>query len=248
MQIPALVAAGYDVRCLRVPAGNREGWPGLTRAAAALLRGDVPSIVAAGGATVVAESFFAPLALMLAAEAPELVNRLVLVNPAVGAGSSDGSDAAANTAAAFAAAAGAAGAAAVSAATGSPQKNPIPTVPTATLASVAEAAAGLGLLEMAPGAMYDLALELAGALAVERTRVGGGEGVSGAKSSGLKLPGDGLPASAAAWRLSLWRAARLPDRYLHGRGVHSPTSHPNLPRLRHWNPTTCPPKLILTRV
>ena len=55
-------------------------------------------------------------------------------------------------------------------------------------------------------------MELAGALAVERTRVGGGEGVSGAKSSGLKLPGDGLPAAAAAWRLSLWRAARLPDR------------------------------------
>ena len=197
LQVPALIAAGYDVRCLKVPVGNREGWPGLTRAAAVLLRADLPSVAAAGGATVVAESFFAPLALMLAAEAPELVSRLVLINPAVNSGSSDAAGTDTSSAS-------------------SSQRSAMPDVPLATLASAAEAVAGLGLLELAPGAVYDAALQVAAALAVETTRVGGGAGARGVHASGMVMPGDGLPPAAAAWRLSLWRAARLPDRYLHG--------------------------------
>jgi uncharacterized protein (DUF934 family) len=39
-------------RYVTVPAGNREGWPGLTRAAGALLRDDVPSIIAVGLCTL----------------------------------------------------------------------------------------------------------------------------------------------------------------------------------------------------
>ena len=81
------------------------------------------------------------------------------------------------------------------------------------LAAAAEVAAGLGLLEMAPAPLYEAGKDIAASLAVDRARVAGGAGYKDVKAAGHALPAD-VPPAAAAWRLSLWRAARLPDRYL----------------------------------
>lgn len=80
-QIPAIVKAGYDLRCVHIPASDRSSWPQLVAAVQPLVQRAAEG--AAGlPVTVLADSFFAPLALRLALAAPELVSRLVLVNPA----------------------------------------------------------------------------------------------------------------------------------------------------------------------
>eukprot|EP00854_Cymbomonas_tetramitiformis_P001004 gene1004-1528_t len=94
-QLEALLAEGFDVRSVCIPHGNRSDWAALAAGALPLIQDAVSEIrhaMEAAGATterdaeevhvtLVAESFFAPLGLTLAAEAPTLITSLVLINP-----------------------------------------------------------------------------------------------------------------------------------------------------------------------
>ncbi|EFJ42301.1 hypothetical protein VOLCADRAFT_107348 [Volvox carteri f. nagariensis] len=92
-QIPALHGLGYDVWCLYMPPDDRSDWEQLTTQLTLLLRQLLTHWQAAATAarqvatpriTIVAESFGCCLALRLVASGagPELLDRLVLVNPA----------------------------------------------------------------------------------------------------------------------------------------------------------------------
>ncbi|EIE26428.1 alpha/beta-hydrolase [Coccomyxa subellipsoidea C-169] len=80
-QLPGLTAAGFDVRCLYIPPSDRSDWNELTRQVVALL----PLLIFSTftrQVTLVAESYGGCLGLRVAVAAPELIQRLVLVNPA----------------------------------------------------------------------------------------------------------------------------------------------------------------------
>ncbi|KAK9823578.1 hypothetical protein WJX72_003968 [[Myrmecia] bisecta] len=82
-QLPGLIAAGFDVRCLYIAMTNRSSWEQLLAEVLPLLR----TLVADRPAnqrrvTLVGESFGGCLALRLAIAAPQLLERMVLVNPA----------------------------------------------------------------------------------------------------------------------------------------------------------------------
>ncbi|GLC71454.1 hypothetical protein PLESTF_001117600 [Pleodorina starrii] len=104
-QVPGLNSLSYDVWCLYLPPDDRSDWEQLTTQLTLLLRqllqqwrAEHPAAAAAGGAgaaasqriTIVAESFGCCLALRLAASGagPELLDRLVLLNPATSFNSS----------------------------------------------------------------------------------------------------------------------------------------------------------------
>lgn len=76
-QIPAL-HAHFEVRCLALPRDDRSDWPQLAEQTIALIA------AAAAGRRIYlcGESFGACLALQVVAQAPALVDRLILVNPA----------------------------------------------------------------------------------------------------------------------------------------------------------------------
>lgn len=85
-QLPGLMALGFEVQALSIPLEDRSDWAALTAGAAAALRTALDARARPGRsrprAFIIAESFGGCLALRLAASAPELVARLVLVNPA----------------------------------------------------------------------------------------------------------------------------------------------------------------------
>ncbi|BDA40991.1 probable acyltransferase-like protein At1g54570, chloroplastic [Coccomyxa sp. Obi] len=83
-QLPGLTAAGFDVRCLYIPRSNRSDWDDLTREVVRLLRQLVNESSVTYQVTLVAESYGGCLGLRVAAAAPDLIQRLVLVNPATG--------------------------------------------------------------------------------------------------------------------------------------------------------------------
>ncbi len=76
LQLPGLEVY-FEVRCLRLGEDDCSTWDDLAEQGAALIR-----TVGRRGVYVCGESFGGCLALMLAAKFPELVNGLVLVNPA----------------------------------------------------------------------------------------------------------------------------------------------------------------------
>lgn len=98
-QVPALSAAGYDVRTLYLPPEDRSGWEQLQSRVLYLLRAELerrpPHLRTA---TLVAESFGGCLGLRAAAAAPSLVRALVLLNPATSFAGSLGGVSAALTA------------------------------------------------------------------------------------------------------------------------------------------------------
>ncbi|XP_024533756.1 acyltransferase-like protein At1g54570, chloroplastic isoform X1 [Selaginella moellendorffii] len=77
-QLPSLVAAGHDIRCVYIPSSNRSGWSSLTATLAPLLRHEAKGYEQV---ILVGESFGGRLALHLARAADDVVSRLVLVNP-----------------------------------------------------------------------------------------------------------------------------------------------------------------------
>ncbi|KAK9916210.1 hypothetical protein WJX75_000066 [Coccomyxa subellipsoidea] len=81
-QLPGLTAAGFDVRCLYIPPSDRSGWDELTRQVVALLRHLIQESSVSTQVTLVAESYGGCLGLRVAVAAPDLIQRLVLVNPA----------------------------------------------------------------------------------------------------------------------------------------------------------------------
>ncbi|CAL8466723.1 g6259 [Coccomyxa elongata] len=83
-QLPGLTAARFDVRCLYIPRSNRSDWNDLTREVVRLLRQLVKESSVSSQVTLVAESYGGCLGLRVAAAAPDLIQRLVLVNPATG--------------------------------------------------------------------------------------------------------------------------------------------------------------------
>eukprot|EP00976_Prorocentrum_cordatum_P108186 1194791-Prorocentrum_minimum.AAC.3 len=174
MQVDALYHAGYDVRCLYIPPSDRSSWQQLASATLPLVEAAAAENPGNGRefahVTLLSESFFAPLALRLAAAAPALVSRLVLVNPA----------------------------------THFSETKP-------NLGAAAELAAGFGLLEIIPDAVYQAAQDMVQTLLVQRNRVN--EGVTAKELKGHCYPVD-LPAATASWRLSLLKSSTLPDDYL----------------------------------
>lgn len=83
-QMRALVHAGYDVRCVYIPPKDRSTWQQLASTVLPLIEAAAKCPSADSGyaaVTLVSESFFAPLALRLAAAAPSLITRLTLINP-----------------------------------------------------------------------------------------------------------------------------------------------------------------------
>jgi pimeloyl-ACP methyl ester carboxylesterase len=79
-QIEALHFAGYDVRCVYIPPTDRSTWQQLASAVLPLVEAAARENASGrefSHATLLSESFFAPLALRLAAAAPALVSRLV---------------------------------------------------------------------------------------------------------------------------------------------------------------------------
>eukprot|EP00877_Chromochloris_zofingiensis_P003357 jgi/Chrzof1/13021/Cz07g16210.t1 len=82
-QLPALLQAGYDIRCMYLPPEDRSGWDALQAQILYLINmalEDRPAQLRK--ITLVAESFGGCLGLRIAAAAPKLVRHLVLVNPA----------------------------------------------------------------------------------------------------------------------------------------------------------------------
>jgi pimeloyl-ACP methyl ester carboxylesterase len=71
----------FEPRCLAIPEGDRQGWPGLASQVAAQL--EALAIEAPGRPRYLCgESFGGCLALEIAAQAPQSFERLILVNPA----------------------------------------------------------------------------------------------------------------------------------------------------------------------
>jgi len=73
--------AAFDVRCLAIPPDDLTGWESLTEQVVALIQAEIetaprPAIYLCG------ESFGGCLAMKVALKAPELFDRIILVNPA----------------------------------------------------------------------------------------------------------------------------------------------------------------------
>lgn len=75
-QVPYLKPA-FDLRCLAIPADDLTPWSGLVEQTIALIRAEGRRQVYLCG-----ESFGACLAMLVASQAPELIHRLILINPA----------------------------------------------------------------------------------------------------------------------------------------------------------------------
>lgn len=81
-QLPYLIASGYDIRCVYIPSNDRSSWAKLVRRLIPLLRKEQVLDGKVRQVTLLGESFGGPLALRLAKAAPDIISRLVLVNPA----------------------------------------------------------------------------------------------------------------------------------------------------------------------
>ncbi|KAI5081027.1 hypothetical protein GOP47_0004210, partial [Adiantum capillus-veneris] len=81
-QLPYLVDAGYDIRCIYIPTTDRSSWAQLVQSLIPMLREELQGRKERH-VTLLGESFGGPLALRLVKEAPDLFSRLVLVNPAI---------------------------------------------------------------------------------------------------------------------------------------------------------------------
>lgn len=82
-QLPGLVAAGYDVRCVFIPSDDRSSWSQLVQKILPLMEKEVEfDSGKRRHLTVLGESFGGCLAIRLAQAAPHIVSRLVLINPA----------------------------------------------------------------------------------------------------------------------------------------------------------------------
>ncbi|KAG0579258.1 hypothetical protein KC19_4G086100 [Ceratodon purpureus] len=82
-QLPTLVAAGYDVRCVFIPSDDRSSWQQLLQKILPFLEKEVETTSGKPRhLTVLGESFGGCLAIRLAQAAPRIVSRLVLINPA----------------------------------------------------------------------------------------------------------------------------------------------------------------------
>ncbi|PSN19515.1 alpha/beta hydrolase [filamentous cyanobacterium CCP5] len=75
-QIPYLKSR-FDIRCLAIPPDDLTPWSGLTQQTVDLIRKQGSSPVYLCG-----ESFGACLAMLVAAQVPDLIHRLILINPA----------------------------------------------------------------------------------------------------------------------------------------------------------------------
>ncbi|MCO5549045.1 hypothetical protein L7F22_002511 [Adiantum nelumboides] len=80
-QLPSLVDAGYDIRCIYIPTTDRSSWAELVQTLIPVLREELQGRKERH-ITLLGESFGASLALRLVKEAPDLFSRLVMVNPA----------------------------------------------------------------------------------------------------------------------------------------------------------------------
>jgi pimeloyl-ACP methyl ester carboxylesterase len=69
----------FDLRCLNLPESNRQGWEGLTRTVIDLIRQEQQN---SRPTYVCGESFGGCLALKIALTAPDILDRLVVINPA----------------------------------------------------------------------------------------------------------------------------------------------------------------------
>eukprot|EP00850_Spirogloea_muscicola_P017443 SM000150S01702 [mRNA] locus=s150:170806:176778:+ [translate_table: standard] len=85
-QLTGLNDAGYDIACIYLPSNDRSTWAELVAAAVPLLRKE--ALIGGSGkqrsVTLLAESFGSCLALRIARAAPDLISRMVLINPATG--------------------------------------------------------------------------------------------------------------------------------------------------------------------
>eukprot|EP00850_Spirogloea_muscicola_P020586 SM000220S07065 [mRNA] locus=s220:160764:166670:- [translate_table: standard] len=76
----------YDIACIYLPSNDRSTWAELVAAAVPLLRTE--ALIGGSGkqrsVTLLAESFGSCLALRIARAAPDLISRMVLINPATG--------------------------------------------------------------------------------------------------------------------------------------------------------------------
>lgn len=68
----------FDIHCLKIPSSNRQDWPDLARSVIQLIRG----VQARRSIYLCGESFGGCLALQIAMTAPELLSRLIVINPA----------------------------------------------------------------------------------------------------------------------------------------------------------------------
>ena len=68
----------FDLRCLAIPEGNRQGWTDLAQSVVTLIHDEQPR----RPTYLCGESYGGCLALQVALTAPTLLNRLILVNPA----------------------------------------------------------------------------------------------------------------------------------------------------------------------
>ncbi|HEY9827259.1 MAG TPA: alpha/beta hydrolase [Stenomitos sp.] len=74
--------AGFDVRCLAIPPDDLTGWDELTEKVVALIEAEMINRNSDAPIYVCGESFGGCLALKVALHSPQLVQRLILVNPA----------------------------------------------------------------------------------------------------------------------------------------------------------------------
>ncbi|KAG0591387.1 hypothetical protein KC19_1G171700 [Ceratodon purpureus] len=82
-QLPSLVAAGYDIRCVFIPSDDRSSWQQLVQTILPLMEKEVETTSGKPRQlTVLGESFGGCLAIRLAQAAQHIVSRLVLINPA----------------------------------------------------------------------------------------------------------------------------------------------------------------------
>eukprot|EP00897_Mesotaenium_endlicherianum_P009126 jgi/Mesen1/8241/ME000443S07389 len=187
-QIPYIVSAGYEVRCVYIPSSDRSTWQQLVEALVPLIsqEASLAGPGAPGGSagegtrhvTLLAESFGAALALRIARFAPSLVSRMVLLTrlPASASSSSSSSSWAAAAAACLQ----------VNSATGFSRNNPIVSF-----------AAWTGLLAAFPMPLYEFAQDILLPLLVKRNRVPRVDGQEPLS------PVDYVPAACAAWRFSM---------------------------------------------
>lgn len=73
--------AQFDIRCLTIPPHDLTDWQGLTEQVVALIEAELEA-VPARSVYLCGESFGGCLALKVAVQAPQLLDRLILVNPA----------------------------------------------------------------------------------------------------------------------------------------------------------------------
>ena len=76
-QVPSL-AKHFDIRCLSIPESNRQNWDDLAKSVIELIEDAQRSRLT----YVCGESYGGCLALKLAMTAPEVINRLIVINPA----------------------------------------------------------------------------------------------------------------------------------------------------------------------